>query len=608
MKTKTFLAVVVVAFSIHAHAQSPTLRAQFTSTPIIVDGIAEPAWNQATPSHIAIAMNPDLSAIAANCATSGDVRALWDGSLLYLLISVNDADITTASDKSTDKDGVEVYIDLFNDKMSKFEEDDGMMRISAPPASFTGNIAQNNIYPAIYSDRLKAHASAYRLDAQGKRIGYNVELAFNIGGRPMNNGTAIGMEFAINDASSASNTRTCRIFWSSGNNHGVDDNSMWGMVVLSGYDRKSAKILDTYGLNKNIEKADVLTRGIWQNEDELDKALTSAKAALINPTQAKIDSANSALTSALTNLRRKGKYPDPYDLPAINYLPDPFTLFNGKKVKSRNDWNRRREEIKDHAQYYEYGYLPPAPQSITAIATPSSNFTTIVVTVEDHGKTASFNAGLTLPTAEQSASSGKSAPYPIIVSLDVVARPGNATYLNAGYAVLSVPTYAFASDNINHTGAFFTLYPYDLATGHDAGVLMAWGWGASRGVDALEYLAAHDPKYKNLLDLKKLAVTGFSRWGKAALVTGLLDERFGVVNPGGSGSGGAAPYRYDSYGNQTARNTFGNIYPWGRSTGAEVLPDHELDKFLRHGFLRQAAKPGTKGQFIQEPLSRRWNL
>ena len=112
------------------------------------------------------------------------------------------------------------------------------------------------------------------------------------------------------------------------------------------------------------------------------------------------------------------------------------------------------------------------------------------------------------------------------------------------------------------------------ATGTTAGFCLAWAWGASRGVDALQYLAAHDPDYANLLDLKKLVVTGFSRWGKAALLAGVLDDRFRVTAPGGSGSGGAAPYRYDSFGNRSFRSTFGNEYPWGRSTGAETLGDH----------------------------------
>jgi len=62
------------------------------------------------------------------------------------------------------------------------------------------------------------------------------------------------------------------------------------------------------------------------------------------------------------------------------------------------------------------------------------------------------------------------------------------------------------------------------------------GHGArAAGVDALQYFAAHDLDYANLLDLKKLVVTGFSRWGKEALLAGFLDDRFQVTAPGGSG-------------------------------------------------------------------------
>jgi hypothetical protein len=124
--------------------------------------------------------------------------------------------------------------------------------------------------------------------------------------------------------------------------------------------------------------------------------------------------------------------------------------------------------------------------------------------------------------------------------------PPNSAFTGGGYAVLSIPTSDFppfgfpgiASDDGNHTGTFFNLYPYVLDNaGDDHGVLLAWARGASRGVDALQYLAANDPSYAGLLDLNKLVVTGYSRYGKAALLAGDMDERFLLTVPGGSGSG-----------------------------------------------------------------------
>ena len=198
--------------------------------------------------------------------------------------------------------------------------------------------------------------------------------------------------------------------------------------------------------------------------------------------------------------------------------------------------------------------------------------------MQDGGNSASFTPVLYLPPSG-------TAPYPVIVEESFRASVGpNRAFLAGGYAVLSIPTTdnpgagaaGVASDDGNHTGAFYTLYPYKLdREGDDRGVLLAWAWGASRGVDALQYLAGHDAAFAGLLDLKKLVVTGFSRWGKAALLAGFLDDRFSVTAAGGSGSGGAAPYRYDSFGNRPFRTApFGNVYPWGRSTGAETLGDH----------------------------------
>jgi endo-1,4-beta-xylanase len=589
----SLFASLLLSPSIPALAQGAVLNAQFTSTPITVDGVAEPAWNRATPANIAICMNPGLTAQLANCQVSGTVRALWNGPLLYLLFTITDPDITTASTTDTNRSSVQIFVDQDNDKFPKFEEDDGQIIISAA-AQQTGNNTNAGLryYPTVWSTHLQSYAVTYRTDSLGNKIGYTVEVAWNIGDRPLRNGTKLGMEFSVNAASSATNTNQYRLFWSSGNNKGTDSNTMWGTVVLTGYDDDTPMQLNTFMLQANIKKAtpaagsaDGLVRGIWVDETDLNSALALANAALSSTSQREIDSANAALDTALRGLRRSGKYPDPYDLRTVNSLPDPFRFFDGSHVKTLADWSKRREQIKDLAQYYEFGYMPAAPQSLSAVSTSATsgtlNYKSIVVSIQDKGTSASFTPVLYLPTTGQP-------PYPVIVELDIFASPlfapPNSAFLSGGYAVLSIPTWDFpafgipgiASDDGNHTGAFFQLYPYQLDTaGNDRGVLLAWAWGASRGTDALEYLAAHDPSYANLLDLSKLVVTGFSRWGKASLVAGFLDDRFQVTAPGGSGSGGAAPYRYDSFGNVPFRHApFGNVYPWGQSPGAEVLGDH----------------------------------
>jgi len=69
----------------------------------------------------------------------------------------------------------------------------------------------------------------------------------------------------------------------------------------------------------------------------------------------------------------------------------------------------------------------------------------------------------------------------------------------------------------------------------DAGALVAWGWGVSRLIDRF----AHDPDF----DADKVAVEGHSRYGKAALVTAVYDDRVAVVWPSDAGALGTAPAR-----------------------------------------------------------------
>lgn len=563
------------------------LSAQFTSTPPTVDGIVDAAWSAATPQAISLCENTGLTAPATGCTTSATVQGLWNGPVLYLLFHVNDTDVTTAAAAVTNQSSIQMWIDQYNDKFPKFEEDDSTITISAAGKQ-SGNAtnAGLTIYPTSWSYHLKSYAAALTTSG-ATTTGYNIEVAWYIGDRPLVNGTKVGMEFGVYSAASATKTNKYIQFWNGVPIANTDDNTGWGEVVLAGYDGTSAMALNTYMLNINVGKAQALVRGVYVDETALNAALSNAVAAQTTAaTQAQVDSANLALDAALRGLRRSGKFPDPYDLPTVNTLPDPFTNFDGTKVRTQADWTKRRAEIRDLAQYYEFGYMPPAPKTLTATSTATSGaapttYKTITVNITDNGNSASFTPVLYLPTTG-------TPPYPVIVEEDIFASPffspPNTAFTSAGYAVLSIPVGDYtafglpgiASDDGNHTGTFFKLYPYKLdTTGNDRGVLLAWAWGASRGLDALQYLTTNDPTYANLVDTNKAIVTGFSRYGKAALVAGFLDDRFKLTAPGGSGSGGAGVYRYSSFGNTPFRSApFGNVYPWGHSPGEEELGDH----------------------------------
>lgn len=87
----------------------------------------------------------------------------------------------------------------------------------------------------------------------------------------------------------------------------------------------------------------------------------------------------------------------------------------------------------------------------------------------------------------------------------------------------------------------------------DWGVLRAWAWGASRGLDLL----SRNPR----VDPTKVAVEGLSRYGKAALVAMAFDQRFSIGFIGSSGAGGAKLLRRD-FGERLENLTASGEYHW----------------------------------------------
>ncbi|MEO7415322.1 MAG: alpha/beta hydrolase family protein, partial [Opitutaceae bacterium] len=105
-----------------------------------------------------------------------------------------------------------------------------------------------------------------------------------------------------------------------------------------------------------------------------------------------------------------------------------------------------------------------------------------------------------------------------------------AQVLEHGYAVVGINTNDCAEDTTLRlpdgsfafrSTRFFPAYP-----GYDWGIIGGWAWGAMRVVDYLQ----NDPA----VDKTKLIITGVSRNGKAAMITGAFDDRIALVAPGAS--------------------------------------------------------------------------
>ena len=204
--------------------------------------------------------------------------------------------------------------------------------------------------------------------------------------------------------------------------------------------------------------------------------------------------------------------------PSEAKLPDPFLLADGKRLSTKDEWECKRAEIRSQIQRYELGTKPPKP---TVSATASGSKINIALT--EGGKSTSFSVTVKLPT-------GGTAPYPAIIAFEGASIP-----VAAGVATITFPNHDIAADDPHGKGKFYDLY----GAAADAGSLIAWAWGVSRTIDALEELGADATK----IDTKKLAVTGCSRNGKGALIAAAFDDRIALAFPQEGGSGGPGCWR-----------------------------------------------------------------
>jgi len=228
-------------------------------------------------------------------------------------------------------------------------------------------------------------------------------------------------------------------------------------------------------------------------------------------------------------------------LPAVEQLPNPFLLQDGSRVKTKEDWARRRDELKAMILYYEFGQLPPAPGSpptATEISSAASEElggteNSLLLTL-GKDKKVEYHLDLTIPK-------GKTGRLPVLLTGDLgwgkvktKGREGAVKeMMRRGYVLAEFNREEVSPDGPDRTKGVYALYP-DC----DGAAEAAWAWGYERTID---YLLTRDD-----IDPAHIAATGHSRGGKAALLAGALDERIALTCPNGSGAGGARCYRFQA--------------------------------------------------------------
>ncbi|MCR5722906.1 MAG: hypothetical protein K6G72_11265 [Lachnospiraceae bacterium] len=204
----------------------------------------------------------------------------------------------------------------------------------------------------------------------------------------------------------------------------------------------------------------------------------------------------------------------------------------------------------------------------------------VKITVERNGSEASFTVHAYLPEKETAAKYPGGSPF--IICMHPIMPKEYA--LSQGYALFFMDSKEIASDNTEHRGAFYDLYPYSQESEDQTGVLMAWAWGASKVLDAV--FAGLDKEFA--LNPEAAMVTGVSRWGKATVVCGAFDHRFRMVIPTCSGAGGLAVYSVNSEGCTYDFSKAGgpSAYTYGKNEPLDCLQSEAERGWFNDGFLQ----------------------
>ena len=216
--------------------------------------------------------------------------------------------------------------------------------------------------------------------------------------------------------------------------------------------------------------------------------------------------------------------------PADTQFTDLFTFNDGTRVESIEDWQRRREQLIEPLLFYQYGRIPPKPDQVIARIDRQEEHQSglgtlhLMTLIIDSEKKLEMQIALYKPKTP--------GPHPVIIEED--GNPGVSKnvplFLEKNYVHVEYARHHLDPDRNGVVGPAQKAYPdYDWAT------LAVWAWGGMRVVD---YLETRDD-----IDMKRVAITGHSRGGKATLLAAALDERIGLAAPNGSGAGGAGASR-----------------------------------------------------------------
>lgn len=234
-------------------------------------------------------------------------------------------------------------------------------------------------------------------------------------------------------------------------------------------------------------------------------------------------------------------------------LPELMTLKNGEKVKTAEDWAKRRAEIVEEFEREVYGRIPKNVPKVKWEVTRTSEgesggIATVTKTLVGNVDNSGFDKIKVATQASYTVPKEAAGPVPIIVQFDFgfefPGRRGEVSWkeqaIKKGWGYGSINPNSIQGDNNRlREGIIGLTNRGEPRSPEDWGALRAWAWGLSRLIDYFE--ANKD----SVVDPAKVCITGVSRYGKAALVATAFETRIAAGFVASSGAGGAKLFRRD---------------------------------------------------------------
>lgn len=246
----------------------------------------------------------------------------------------------------------------------------------------------------------------------------------------------------------------------------------------------------------------------------------------------------------------------------------PVVKMNDGSLVKKENWHKRRKEMKNLLEENLYGAMPPAPfvcidnQGAQGEILSEENPERFAGKVKEEKINVSFSSyrgKCTIPFTLLTPKNKKPMPVFVFLMLDDII-PNRffpaSEITDRGYAVAAVNYKDIINDNLygDFDGEIAKVFGTNKNRAkNEWGKIGMWAYGASR---ILDYLLTRED-----INAKKAIVIGHSRTGKAALWAGACDERFWGVVSNNSGYAGAASSK-NGHGETTAGHVYCGNWDW----------------------------------------------